>query len=941
MNISTLSLGLVATTMAWLTNASPSYQDTDTHYLAFEAEDYHNIIRHNGDNDGFNVVSVDEFTSEFGTSVLPANSAYPASENRALLADFRYEYDMNQSTVEYQVVFQTPGTYRLYYRRSMFEKDNGSSYGGEDSFFYANKFDGEEFVQHGSRQSQDSDGESNPESNPSEGKFFWYRVNNDFTVTQQDVGKVLTFSIRDREKGFALDRFIFSLDHDLDMEETPKDGDGNQLDELVNSPKQKPESVPHLFPMDYVPHFESDEEIHAREVKLKNIRNQYIAYLIEQDRLGHSQQLIDALIAKNNEQDDSKSALRTLIMLITDESFFPHWRGDTVSRFYAEGELARVEAERVIVESDGKVNDLKQVTPIRRYMDYAWGLYMLEAFHGNDEESIRFRTQFENFVTRYLEGLDPYYKGAYYTTGYNKEVFAMDVASTVALLYKGTSKFPNMKEAFHSFWHNVTQMSYDGDNSPHYDNSTGFQIILNMSLRHSLEQDVIQSEHLLRVMDRISRTVMPSGQSAKWGKSMESISSGQIKISAGANLPWVLKMGYRLWHHPHYLYMARKYQAFLYQEHGPFSGGDYSPDLWPSGIDAFNIELAKPNIGDVLSRTTPRITSCCEYDGLLLGRGDTNYVDVQDKLVLSTGHHPRAPYMLMDLSYTQHKAAHDHRSGIDNHNFNGAHTVTRMKRWAEANKTNGIYINPAQYDYPSAPYPSKEVSAPGDNERFKQVMNYEPSSGYEIEEYSAQQLFDDAAYGVVKYRRYQYEDVVAKRETVLLHNGVLVVLDTLSTTPTYSGDHIGGALYQVLPQLKSSQGKNWILLKGQQKMLPTDLPSGELQQLDTLLVFEASDEDVEVKLTRNIWDNEEREWFSASKSLGTSESFEIVSLILPLRNSQAIQSFVNAIDIKYEAESTLITIPYNSTQNLKVAFHSNQPANVSYDNFSEKITQSE
>ena len=309
------------------------------------------------------------------------------------------------------------------------------------------------------------------------------------------------------------------------MEETPKDGDGNQLDELVNSPKQKPESVPHLFPMDYVPHFESDEEIHAREVKLKNIRNQYIGYLIEQDRLGHSQQLIDALIAKNNEQDDSKSALRTLIMLITDESFFPHWRGDTVSRFYAEGELARVEAERVIVESDGKVNDLKQVTPIRRYMDYAWGLYMLGAFHDNTEESIRFRTQFEDFVTRYLEGIDPYYKGAYYTTGYNKEVFAMDVASTVALLYKSTSKFPNMKEAFHSFWHNVTQMSYDGDNSPHYDNSTGFQIILNMALRHGLEQDVIQSEHLLRIIDRISRTVMPSGQSAKWGKSMESISS--------------------------------------------------------------------------------------------------------------------------------------------------------------------------------------------------------------------------------------------------------------------------------------------------------------------------------------------------------------------------------------------------------------------------------
>ncbi|NOI29488.1 hypothetical protein F0255_10045 [Vibrio coralliilyticus] len=941
MNIRTLSLGLVATTIAWLTNASPSYQDTDTHYLAFEAEDYHNIIRHNGDNDGFNVVSIDEFTSEFGTSVLPENSAYPASENRALLADFRYEYDMNQSTVEYQVVFQTPGTYRLYYRRSMFEKDNGSSYGGEDSFFYANKFDGEEFVQHGSRQSQDSDGESNPESNPSEGKFFWYRVNNDFTVTQQDVGKVLTFSIRDREKGFALDRFIFSLDHDLDMEETPKDGDGNQLDELVNSPKQKPESVPHLFPMDYVPHYESDEEISERGSELKTRRDDYIGYLFEQDQLGNSELLIDELIRQNNDQDDFKSALKTLVTLVSQERFFPHWKDRVVERFHHEGELARLNAQKIIQESNGEINDLVQVNPIRHYTDYAWALYELGVFNDDDDAAVAFRQNFETFVTQYIEGTAPYFDNAYFTGGYNKHVTAMDIASTTTLLYKSSLAYPKVKEAFYAFWYNVTQMSYDGDNSPHYDAGTGFNIILNIAVRHGKENDVIQSEHLLRMMDRMSRTVMPSGQSAKWGKSMESISSGQIKISAGANLPWVLKMGYRLWHHPHYLYMARKYQAFLYQEHGPFSGGDYSPDLWPAGIDAFNIELAKPNIGDVLSRTTPRITSCCEYDGLLLGRGDTNYIDVQDKLVLSTGHHPRAPYMLMDLSYTQHKAAHDHRSGIDNHNFNGAHTVTRIKRWAEANKTNGIYINPAQYDYPSAPYPSKEVSAPGDNERFKQVMGYDPSFDYEIEEYSAQQLSDDAAYGVVKYRRYQYEGVVAKRETVLLHNGVLVVLDTLSTTPTYSGDHIGGALYQVLPQLKSSQGDNWVLLKGQQKMLPTTLPSGELQQLDALLVFDASDENVEVKLTRNIWDNEEREWFSASKPLGTGESFKIVSLILPLRNSHAIQSFVNAIDIKYEAESTLITIPYNTTQNLKVAFHANQPANISYDNFSEKITQSE
>ncbi|MCG9682889.1 hypothetical protein L1D31_09920 [Vibrio sp. Isolate23] len=939
----TLTTGLSVLSMCFtsLTMATTFYQEAESNYIAFEAEDYHHIIRHNGENDGFNVVGINEFTSDFGTSVLPADSSYPPSQDRALLADFRYQLPMQQSTVQYQVVFNTPGTYRLYYRRSMFEIGDGSSYGNEDSFLYAKTFNSEEWLRHGSRQSQDSVLESHPYTNPAEGKFFWFQINNNFVVSEQQVGKPLTFSISDREKGFAIDRFVFSLDHSLDVAETPKDGDGNQLDELANSPEQAPSHNDYLYPMDYVPHFESDEEILSREHQLKTVRDDYIAYLFEQDKSGNSEQVIDDLIALNNNQDDSKAALRSMITLITDEKFFPHWRDYAVNRFYAEAEKARLIAAQVIEDSDGQVNDLRQVTPIRRYMDYAWGLDRLDAFHSNTEEATAFRARFEDFVNQNLEGLGPYYNGPYYTTGYNKEVFAMDVASTVSLLYKNSPLFPKMKEAFSAFWQNVTQTSYDGDNSPHYDVNTGFQIILNIALRHGLESDVIQSEHLLRMMDRMSRTIMPSGQSAKWGKSMESISSGQIKISAGDNLPWVLKMGYRLWRHPHYLYMARKYQAFMYQDHGPFTGKEYVPDLWPLGIDAFDIELAKPNSGDLLSRTTPRITSCCEYNGLLLGRGDSNYVDVQDKLILSTGHHPRAPYMLIDLSYTQHKAAADHRSGIDNHNFNGAHTVTRLKRWSEANKTSGIYINPAQYDYPEAPYPSKEVAASGSTDQFDEVMGYNPSFDYELEHYNTQQLSEDAAYGIVKYHKYQYPGVTTQRETVLLHNGALVVLDTLSPTTTYSGEHKGGAIYQVLPQFKSLEGDNWVLLRGGLKMLPTLLPTGELQYNDTLIFFDSSTEDIDIRSTENRWDPENREWFSASKNLKAGESFKIVSLILPLRETHSVQSFVNTLDVNYDSDSTQITIPYNAKQNLKIVFHSNQPASVTYEERDKESKQNE
>ena len=501
----------------------------------------------------------------------------------------------------------------------------------------------------------------------------------------------------------------------------------------------------------------------------------------------------------------------------------------------------------------------------------------------------------------------------------------MDVASTISLLFQHSSSFPKVKEAFEAFWENVTQMSYDGDNSPHYDANTGFHIILNIALRHGLESDVVDSEHLLRMMDRMARTVMSSGQSAKWGKSMETIVNGQIRISAGGSLPWDLKMGYRLWQNPFYLYVARKYEAFYLQQHGSIAAKKFEPDLWPLGIDVLDVPLAEPSDVDITSRATQRITSCCTYEGLLLDRGDTEYVDVQDKLVLSTGHHPRAPYLLMDLSYTQHKSAKDHRSGLDAYNFNGAHTVTRMKRWSEANKNNGIYINPTKYPYPSAPYPSKEVSAPGDIERFIEVMGYEPSHGYVIDSYGAMGIDEDAAYGFVDYRRYQYSGVEAKRQVVLLHNGIAVISDTISAATNYWGSHHGGVTYQVLPQFKSAVGDNWVLLRGQQRMLPHALPLGEKEGSDTLILFAAAPENSEISLTNNVFDPENREWFSAYRPLVAGETFTLVSLVIPLLNANDINSLVDSIEVEQRNDKdSIVTLPYSKDKVIQVSFNEQQ-----------------
>ena len=677
----------------------------------------------------------------------------------------------------------------------------------------------------------------------------------------------------------------------------------------------------YVFAMDHVPHYESNMEITDRENRLFSVYQDYITHILKQDAIGNAPALINEFMVRINKEDGAKSALRTLLSLVTNKSHCPHWKNEVAARFREEGEKARLVAEETINNSDGKINDLKQTHPLRRYIDYGWGLHMLGEFYSDAIEAVEFRIRYEDFIAVYVEGVGPYYDNAYYTTGYNKEVFGLDAASTISLLYENNWRFPRIKEAFKAFWHNVTVMSYDADNSPHYDAGTGFHLILNMALRHGLEDEVIASKHLKRIMDRMAKTVMSSGQSGKWGKSMETYYRGQLRLSAGDALIWDLKMGYRLWKDPFYLYVARKYEAFYQQQHGRFSPATYKADLLPPGINCTDITLARPESEHSLSFTTERITSLKAYNGLLLGRGDTNYTTVQDKLVLSTGHHPRAPYLLMDLSYTQHKAASDHRSGIDLHNYNGAHSITRIKRWAEANKNNGLYINPSEFIYPSAPYPSKQVAAPGDIEIFRDVMKYDPRFDYIIDSHGAENLSDEAACGFVRYRKYQYSGIEAHRQVVLLHNGIVVVSDTISAAATYAGGHNGGVLYQVLPDLKKESGDNWVLLTGQQKQLPFALPIEEKIAIDTLVVFGLAPENTTIALTTNEWDPENREWFSASRALVPGETFTVVSLIIPMAETDNIEAFVNGITVQSNSDTdSTVQIPYDHQQQLQVQF---------------------
>ena len=281
----------------------------------------------------------------------------------------------------------------------------------------------------------------------------------------------------------------------------------------------------------------------------------------------------------------------------------------------------------------GYPRDLDTVHPAEAVLEMAYALKLLGKYDG------AVRQQTESFIDTYVEN-HGFYTGKYLTTGYNKEVYAMHIASLVALLYAEESRhYPITRSTFEVFWNGIVHRSYETDNSPHYDAGTGFWLILRMALLHHREDDLRQGTRFHDILTRMALTVANNGQTAKWGKSMEQFSGNELMPDGGAALSWCLKVGYRLFKDRFLLYTARKYEDLrLFGSNKTWRNDAVA--IWPDGINSQQVSgvVCPPSVP--LSTVTTRITSRKAYQGLLLGRGDTDVVTVQDKLILSTGRHP-------------------------------------------------------------------------------------------------------------------------------------------------------------------------------------------------------------------------------------------------------------------------------------------------------------
>lgn len=659
-----------------------------------------------------------------------------------------------------------------------------------------------------------------------------------------------------------------------------------------------------VFSMDEVPSDEPSSDIAARESRLVARKTTFFANLDNAIANGTLSQWLSTYHKEFTSETDAAEPYTVLAqLLLRMPEYTPALKPALVDLLRANIphniEVYETEAAKDRAAGyDGYPRDLNTVHPVRYALESAYALKLLDSYDAESEALVK------QLIEDCVENRAYYFDGTYLTSGYNKEIFAVDIAFWVKMLY-GDQPYPLTVKTFENVWTNVTVTSYDGDNSPHYDSTTGFYLILRWGLLLGREYDLAASPHIRRIMDRMAKTVMNSGQSGKFGKSMENLysSNKELAIDGGRSLAWDLKVGYRLYNDPNYLYIARKYEDLRFNSRNVsrWKGSIY--DLWPEGINCEG-QTALPTSDFGTVHVTDRITS---QNGVMLGRGDANYKTVQDKIILSTGRHPNSPSMLIDMSYTQSKAAYDHRIGITTYQFMSAHMATVLGRPGEPFRINRPMVAPVSV----ADFPVLKV-AQGDvwpSSAYKAVMGYDEKTDYTIDSYRAAAICSYAACCDIAYTKFEYEGVSARRQVVLLNNGMAIVFDRLENR---SGMPLNAAVtYNLWPSIEQ-QGERWVMQTGH---VPTTVSAPAVAEIPAAFYFPQTATSTRMRVeTDDLCSSFEQGKtrilvLESTEPLQPGETAELLALIVPVKKKESIGAFLDNIECEVVDEGYLLYLP--------------------------------
>lgn len=631
----------------------------------------------------------------------------------------------------------------------------------------------------------------------------------------------------------------------------------------------------YLYPLDAVPHDDSLVAIAQREQILEKKWHDYFAGVTAAVKVPGQKPWKDLI---------QRTSSRDLLTLATDYGF-PMLKKEAVIK--ADKEFTRrIAGAQKVLEKNG-IRDIGDVADLNVAMREALVLKEAGAFSAELSASL------EALLSRFVERKSCFWgftrKFPYFLSGYNKECITMEVGSNTKLLYQGTGKFPNTIDAFDAAWAQLTQQGYELDNAPHYDSSVNLLIVLRWGMLHGKLEEIQRAPHFRMIFDRMARMALVNGEHANFGKSMAVGGKSQREGQSvdwlfvnGGGLGTMMRWAYRFYRDPGYLYLARKYEMTNGRGKGALTFMPKAHDL-----NFFEVKNARPSPNMPLCDTTIRLKG----PGYALDRGvrRAQIQPVPDKLILATGTHPQAASLLMDVSFTQSKAMTLRRCGIDNHLYQGTHTVSIVGRQPEAERTNRVVVK-----HPSLKDPNRPQ--------------------YELHDYVAKRVNQDLAYGEVEYATFQVKGVSSKRRMALLHNGVLVVEDHLRADRELVGDASLTLIYNVWHDTVA-RGKNWVLSTPH----VGHLPDGSATPLTQVLVCVAPMAGME----NQVVDQRMHDTLQQKATLRSGGEVRMISCVIPLPAQEAAAvapMLAEKMKVVIDATGSSVSIPYAEGAEMLVHF---------------------
>ena len=190
-------------------------------------------------------------------------------------------------------------------------------------------------------------------------------------------------------------------------------------------------------------------------------------------------------------------------------------------------------------------------------------------------------------------------------------------------------------------------------------------------------------------------------------------------------------------------------------------------------------------------------------------------------------------------------------------------------------------------------------------------MGFNPALDYQGIKYSATNPAPNYACGTVEYGKFQYEGVQAKREIVLTHNGVVLVMDRIRTDGKYTGKHSAGVIYQVWPGLQQEDPKTRWLVQSPHAGTAVTKDGAEKNEFSTLFCFPSvgTATNTAIRTDPKSPSAKFSRAFCAWTVLEKNSVVNILSLIIPLQDSAKAAELIGSITVTEKEGSYGVRIP--------------------------------